>query len=93
MINSFEKYVIPSVEANFKSLVRIGDEMGNIILANGETLSFDPEFKLWFKWSYAQEWVNELQNLCDVGAGFPFLFVNANKIKQEIGRASCRERV
>ena len=93
MINSFEKYVIPSVEANFKSLVRIGDEMGNIILANGETLSFDPEFKLWFKWSYAQEWVNELQNLCDVGAGFPFLFVNANKIKQEGDTFTIKEMV
>lgn len=93
MINSFEKYVIPSVESNFKSLVRLGTEMGEVLLANGDTISIDPEFKLWFKWSYAQEWINELQGLTDAGVGFPFLFVNANKIKQEGDVFTIKEMV
>ena len=88
MIDKIEAYVVPRVQEAFSRLLVLGDEHGFPLLA----LSY-LSTKLYFKASYATEWVNELTDLGKEGIGYPFLFVNTNGIRKEGTTYTIREMV
>lgn len=95
MIDKIEAYVVPRVQEAFSRLLVLGDEHGfPLETEKGVLLALSYlSTKLYFKASYATEWVNELTDLGKEGIGYPFLFVNTNGIRKEGSTYTIREMV
>lgn len=89
MIDKIEAYVVPRVQEAFSRLHGFPLETEKGVLLALSYLST----KLYFKASYATEWVNELTDLSKEGTGYPFLFVNTNGIRKEGSTYTIREMV
>lgn len=80
--------VIPRMEARFKDMFYISNELGQILLTDeGAALKLpvaQNDFKLKYKFSTIEEWRNELlqMNQRDANARYPFLWVNAEGVTQ-----------
>lgn len=94
MITSFQTYVVPSVQTLYSKLLVLGDEHDRAILANDKTLDGSiVETRVYFKASYADEWVQELSSLERFGGGYPFIFINTNGLTQSGNEFTIRELV
>jgi hypothetical protein len=91
MIREVFLELIPRINDKFKELFYVTDDEGHLVLNDvGQALQFPKDgnqFKLKYKYSSPDEWIDEVTAGTNENAGkfYPFLFINSIKVKQEAG--------
>jgi hypothetical protein len=90
MIREVFLELIPRINDKFKELFYVTDDEGHLVLNDvGQALQFPKDgnqFKLKYKYSSPDEWIDEViagQNE-KAGKFYPFLFINSIQVKEEI---------